>query len=105
MHLSQGSRCRCPDPEPHPDRIGEQTLKTVHADLKAVLIGEINVSPAVERLNMSFSKVYQGILCQHTDLVLAHPIFNAEGNLFLQLLPEKEDSTSNRTLNPGQVLE
>ena len=96
------------EPEMHSNTlfdIGKQTLKNVDADLRTALGGPIDVSDSVQRLNASFSQVYQGLRCSHTDLVLAHPIFSERGDLFLQLLPKKEESTSGETLKPGQVSE
>lgn len=66
--------------------IGEKTLKSLNVEFRKMFC--IDISSAIEWFNKSFSGVYQGLTLRHTELVLANPIFNGKGDLFLQLLPK-----------------
>ena len=80
-----------------PFDIGEHTLGAVDDNFKATFGSRIDILTIIEGVHKSFSGVYQGLIPQHTQLILSNTVLTSKGDLFMQLLAKNAGQPAGST--------
>jgi hypothetical protein len=84
----------------------EAAMEKLKGEFRAAFGSSIDVSSIMEGIHDSFNGPYTGLSLRHTEMVLVNPVFNSNGDFFVQLV-HKGDSTISTTsgTTPGTTLD